>query len=308
MQHIERVYEIDRDFRTKCQQSESIILRIQKAISSSQISIEFESQMTSHKQKLILIIKMREVSELKIISHIQKVLLNYIFQNLKINTRTIESEKDVFLIKRILEKDSKLLSLCHTASLRAELKIREFKRSHFVNNFDNRSISRNQSRCISMSLLIFIDDFELYRNSYRNLIKIYVIVTALIFKERARRTNVFFFIFESHDSNFADVIEIMKSFVLLNEDIKVFINKQKTFLCVFTLVYIDDMSQQQKNSDFKSQRTTLRCRFCFISIDERHNLNYNILENERYHHQAVQMRKEMNNIKQITKRDTYDSK
>ena len=74
----------------------------------------------------------------------------------------------------------------------------------------------------------------------------------------------------------------MKFSISLKKDIKLMINEQKTFVCVFTLIYIDNMSQQEKNSKFKSQRATLKCRFCFISVNERQNLNYNIIENKRF--------------------------
>lgn len=77
------------------------------------------------------------------------------------------------------------------------------------------------------------------------------------------------------------------------------INEQKFFVCVFTLIYIDDMSQQQKNAEFKSQRTKFSCRFCFISINKRQNLNYDVISNEQFHHQVIQIKNEMNNIKLI---------
>ena len=139
------------------------------------------------------------------------MILNYDFENSKINNRIVESESN-FLIKKIL-KNSILRFICHISSLRAELKIKKFIRNHFVKNFDRQE-------CIFVSLLIFIDDFEFYRNSYRTLMKIYVIVTALIFKKRIRRINVFFFTFEFHDNNFADVIDALKSLISLNEILK----------------------------------------------------------------------------------------
>lgn len=111
----------------------------------------------------------------------------------------------------------------------------------------------------------------------------------------------FLIILESHESNFSDVIKALKYFVSLNENMKLIINEQKIFVCVFLLTYIDNISQQQKNSEFKNQRTTLKCRFCFISINERQNLNYNIIENKRFHYQAIQIKKNMNKIKQISR-------
>ena len=79
-------------------------------------------------------------------------------------------------------------------------------------------------------------------------------------------------------------------------------------MCVFILTYIENMSQQQENSEFKSQKTIFDCRFCFVAANERHNLNFDVVKNDRFHHQIIQMRKEMNNIKQKIKKEAYDSK
>ena len=291
---MKRVYEVDRDFQFVCLQSEIVTIQIQEMILESAFNFDFFFE----SQKFLLISIVHEIIELNVFFRIENVTMNYNFENLKINTHS-NIRSNFFMIKRVL-KNSKFRSICHISSLKIELKIREFTRNHFVQNF--------RHSCISISLFIFIDDFDLYRNSYRSFMNMYVIVTALIFKERARRTNVFSFIFESHENNFSNVREALKSFISLDENMKLMINEQKTFVCVFTLTYIDDMSQQQKNSEFKSQRATLKCRFCFISINERQNLNYNIIENKRFHHQAVQMRKNINKIKQTIKKETYDSK
>ena len=287
-QHMKRVYEVNRDFRFVCLQSEIVIIQIQEMILESAFHFDFFFEF----QKLLLISIVHEIIESNVLSRIENVTMNYNFENLKINTHSSNIRSDFFMIKRML-KNSKFRSIYHISSLKIELKIREFTRNHFVQNF--------RHSCISISLFIFIDDFDLYRNNYRSLMNMYVIVTALIFKKRTRRANVFSLIFEFHESNFSDVIEALKFFISLNEDMKLMINEQKTFVCVFTLTYIDDMSQQQKNSEFKNQRATLKCRFCFISINERQNLNYNIIENDRFHHQTVQMRKNMNKIKQISR-------
>ena len=298
-QRIEKIYEIKRNFRSTShlQSSKLIIVRIQKAILAKTSQIDaflFENQ------ELLLTIKIHDVIESDVLRHIENVILNYSFEDSKINNRIVESGFESFLIKRVL-KNSKLRLICHISSLRAELKIKKFTRDHFVKNFDRQT-------CIFVSLLIFIDDFELYRNSYRTLMRIYVIVAALTFKERARRVNVFSLTFESHDSNFVDVIDALKSLISLNEDTKVLIHEQKTLMCVFILTYIEDMSQQQENSEFKSQRATFDCRFCFVAANERHNLNFDVVKNDRFHHQIIQMRKEMNNIKQKIKKEAYDSK
>lgn len=95
------------------------------------------------------------------------------------------------MIKKLF-KNSKLRSICHTSSLKTELKIKKFTQNYFVRNFHSFISKENQHTCISMSLFIFIDDFDLYRNNDPFLMNMYVILTTLIFKERARRANVFF--------------------------------------------------------------------------------------------------------------------
>ena len=129
--------------------------------------------------------------------------------------------------------------------MKAELKIKKFIRNHFVQNFDRQT-------CIFVSFFIFIHNFKFYRNNYRTLMKIYVIVAVLTFKKNLVELMCFYFIFGFHDNNFADVITALKSLIFLNENTKCLINEQKIFMCVFILTYIENMSQQEKISEFKS--------------------------------------------------------
>jgi len=69
-------------------------------------------------------------------------------------------------------------------------------------------------------------------------------------------------------------------------------------MCVFTLCYTGDMPQQQENSGFKTQRGT---RFCFIDETIRGDLDYNVIDEGRYHYQTMSMRKGMNELR--TKKD-----
>lgn len=103
-------------------------------------------------------------------------MLNYDFENSKIDVRLIQFKQNVFLIKKILEKNLSVKLFCHSFLLKTELKIKKFKRFHFVQNFDNQN-----RKCISMSFLTFIDDFKFYRKNYRIFMKIYIIIIVLRF-------------------------------------------------------------------------------------------------------------------------------
>ena len=239
------MYEIDRDFRFVCKNKNDVVIQIQKIFSfiTAQSLIQFT--FLFDKQKFILTEIIIEIRENQIHFRIENVILNYDFENFKLNARFIQFQmkQNEDLMKKILNENLKMRSFCQSSLLRTKLKFKTFTRFYFVKkNFFF-------SKCISMSLFIFIDDFELYRNSYRILMKMYVIVIVFIFKKRNRKINVFFLILELHDSNFSDVIKVLIYLMFLNQNELLIINNEKIFVCVFILIYFDDMSQQQKNAE-----------------------------------------------------------
>lgn len=60
---------------------------------------------------------------------------------------------------------------------------------------------------------------------------------------------MFFFSFNFHDNNFLNVIEVLTHLIPLDQNELLTINDEDVFVCVFTLLYINDMSQQQKNAE-----------------------------------------------------------
>ena len=119
--------------------------------------------------------------------------------------------------------------------------------------------------------------------------KMYLIFVDFSFKKRNRRFNVFYFIFKSHKSNFANVIVAMQSILtnLKTEKFFKFDDEKQNFLCVFTLCFLNDMSQQNENFEFLNQRVNLKCRFCFVEIKNRNNVEYDTLRNEKFHHEKA---------------------
>ena len=176
-----------------------------------------------------------------------------------------------------------IISLCRVSSLRAELELRYFTRVHFIINFDQVTAAK---RCVSVPLICFIDGFGVYRNRQRSLMKIYEIIASFFFRERTRRANVLPLTLDPHGSNFVDVIDAFQHMTNLDEDIPITINGEKVFLCAFNHMYVRNMPQQQKNSGFKSQNATLRCRFCFIVNTDRDRFDYDLIMNERFHNQS----------------------
>jgi hypothetical protein len=185
--------------------------------------------------------------------------------------------------------------------LRAELELRHYTRSHFVQQFDNKNV-------LSLPLLTFIDGFGLYRNAYRSIMGWYIIIAALTFEDRARRGNVHPLTLGPHGSNFGDVVRALRPYlVLLEGGVEVDILGEKIFLCAFTLSHIGDMPQQQTNAGMKTQRAAFGCRMCFVKDDERGNLLYDINQHGRYYWQNARMRQEMASKPTVNDKNQYAS-
>ena len=116
----------------------------------------------------------------------------------------------------------------------------------------------------------------------------------MTFEERSRRVNVHPLTLGPHGSNLADVAKALQPFMLaLEGGIKLKICGDEFLVCAFSLAYIGDMPQQNKNSGFKGPRANFCCRSCFAGVGERGNLQFDISANGRYHWQTLAMRRKM---------------
>ncbi len=119
-----------------------------------------------------------------------------------------------------------------------------------------------------MSLIIFIDSFDLFCNTYRFLIDIYAILASITLIERNRRANVFFITLELHGSELFDIIiAISLSFAQLDRGIFTQIKNGKDltiFLCVYILTFIDNLLQQSNNKELLRLNANYRCSQYYI--------------------------------------------
>ncbi|OXV07835.1 hypothetical protein Egran_04401 [Elaphomyces granulatus] len=187
-------------------------------------------------------------------------------------------DRPFLLCKTTLRSGGELLPLCYTKA---------FGRQHFTDpEYFNSS---NANNCLSVPLFTFIDGFGLYRNPYRSLMGIYLLIAAFGFEERNRRANVFPVTLGPHGSSFNEVINCLTGLCELDRGVSLPL-PQPTRVCAFTLAFLGDMPQQQANASFKSQRADLSCRFCVVLAEHRGDLSYDILRSGRYHHSTMQQR------------------
>ncbi|KAK3366532.1 hypothetical protein B0H63DRAFT_405406 [Podospora didyma] len=162
----------------------------------------------------------------------------------------------------------------------------------------------------SVPLLIFIDGFGLFRNTYRSLVGYYVTPASFSAQDRRRRMNTFPLFLSPHGFVWEEVVDTLWSLIPLDKGIEVDIGGQKTLLCVFMLCYIGDMPQQNANSGTLRPRASKYCPRCIvgkkINVDGLDNplaiLQFDKDSQSRYHHQAAAMRKQAGTLNATRKR------
>jgi len=214
-------------------------------------------------------------------------------------------------VSRALLADGTTVPLCHTHVIRAELEMEVYGRN-FFQEWDRRKMEDSES-ILSCPILVFIDGFGLYRNSYRSLIGVYLIPAGLTSKERHRQANIFPITLSPHGSNFDDAVRALQSLGALDMGVEVTIDGKNCLLCVPTLCYIGDMPQQDKNSGFRGPKALKPCRFCYygqkdIKSDNPSDiLDFDVITHGRYHRQTVEMRKELDSLKTGAAKRQYAS-
>ena len=204
---------------------------------------------------------------------------------------TARSDSGLFV--RYIAKDGRVVALCHSHPIRAELEMEAYDRHTFVSEWD--TAVDGVIPTIACPLLTFIDGFGIYRNSYRTLMGVYVVPAGLSENDRTREANFFPIALGPHGSDFGDVVKALQSMRYLDEGTEAFIHGKQHRLCVFTMCYTGDMPQQAENSGFKHPRGHKFCRFCFIGSksggdnDADAVMGIDLDTHGRYHHQTRQM-------------------
>lgn len=187
-------------------------------------------------------------------------------------------------MRRIINIERWDIRPLHTsAPPRGELELAEYGREYLIQSFTS-------TKAISLPYMCFIDGFGLYRNMYRSLMGIYLILAGMNVYDRTKRANVFPITLGPHGANFEDVIEALQSLQVLDKGVKITVKGEEVFLCAFVLAFLGDMPQQNDNVGIKRQNADRGCRACTVLVPERGDLNYPIIMEGRYHHQLKRQR------------------
>ncbi|KAI2473598.1 hypothetical protein F4781DRAFT_379564 [Annulohypoxylon bovei var. microspora] len=203
----------------------------------------------------------------------------------------------------------RLVELCHTHPIRAELELEHYGRSIFEDVWDQR---KDTVPVISLPVLTFIDGFGVFRNSYRSLMGYYITPCGLNANDRLNSGSIISLVLGPHGSDFGDVVKGLGSLAELDRGIMLEINGVKTFVCCWTMAFIGDMPQQAENCGFKSPRAYKYCRNCYIETGQQSFADplsageFDSITHGRFHRQVKQMQQTMAGL-EGNRRETYGS-
>ncbi|KAI9748387.1 MAG: hypothetical protein M4579_007241 [Chaenotheca gracillima] len=224
------------------------------------------------------------VLEEDIVSHETSVQVDYTFENSIPGSRQYMDMAKSFIVRRIVNIKQKMVRpINQTAPLRAELELDAYGRYHF------EKLSRES--CIAVPFLCFIDGFGLYRNMYRSLMGVYLVLASMNNRDRMRRANIFPLTLGPHGSDFEDVIMAIPALRDLDGGMDVKINGEVKTMFAYTLAFIGDMPQQNENAGFKRQSAKFGCRSCLIDSKSRGDLDFDIVRKGRYHYHTLQLQR-----------------
>ena len=187
-------------------------------------------------------------------------------------------------IRRVYNTDSKIIRpIARLHPTRAELEVSHFGRDHVERFFSQPHLS--------LPYLLFIDGFGVHRNMYRSLKAFYLIPANLSYEERRKVANVFTLTLGPHGAALGDVVEAFSRGIRqLDRGFAIPVNDTETEVCSFVMGLIGDMPQQAENGGFAHHSAQKGCRSCFCPKALRGDLQFDIVQEGRYHFETVRQR------------------
>ena len=291
---IDRIIFIDRNHRFYVETQNEICVSLQFVVDWEYHLLKNFEDENSH--ELIVIENSNfELSFNQLHNHLN-IYINRNYDDAKNESEKLYTDERIY-VRRVYNTSSKIIrSIVRLHSTRAKLKISHFDRNHVKRFFSQTHLF--------LLYLLFIDEFEIHRNMYRSLKAFYLIFANLSYEKRRKIINVFTLTLESHDVVFENVVKVFfKDIKQLNRDFALFVNDIETEICFFVMKLIDDMSQQIENEEFAHHNAQKECRFCFCFKTLKENLQFDIVQEDRYHFEIVRQREHAKQLVDENRKD-----
>ena len=144
---------------------------------------------------------------------------------------------------------------------------------------------------IFLFYFLFVDDFDIHKNMYKSLKIFYFIFACLLYKKRWKIVNNFLLTLRFHDVNIKDVVEIIRKLIQqFDACTKMNINDVLEQMCAFNMIFFENMFQQIENDEFFQHQINRNCRTCMCIKNQRNNLKYDTIRNDKYHWEILKLR------------------
>ena len=282
--HLGRVCMIARDMTSKAAIRGEVRLTIQLLVQEARFDQEVQadiarSRIPSLENEWYLAEKnLMKVPTSHVLSQEIDVLFDYNFDGVKEHDTRYQSK---IVVRRAVGTTLRTIRMVFPPA--GELELATYGRQHFLDNF-------KPQKCICLPYLNFIDGFGLYRNMYRTLMGIYIILSSMNVRDRSRRSNVFAIALGPHGASFESIIESLVALRELDEGIAMEINGEWKYVCAFAQAYVGDMPQQTENSGFKRFNARRGCGKCIAEQKDLGNLNFDTNRYSRSHYETLARR------------------
>lgn len=177
--------------------------------------------------------------------------------------------------------------------LHEELKLKQFSQLYLCNCL--------QSDVKFYSVLLYIDEFSLYRNMYWVLCEIYLTLTSLTIQERQSISNVYSITLDSHRAALNAVIEqIQHRFIILKWECQLHIKGNEIMIWVSIITFTEDMKQQQASAEFIRAYINLSCQMCFADSINWDDMSLDVVWLSHYHHMTADAQRRIDALSLMT--------
>jgi len=119
----------------------------------------------------------------------------------------------------------------------------------------------NRRDNLLLLLILFIDNFGIYRNNYKVLKAFYWIPANLSYKKRKKIVNNFTLTLGPHGADVKDIINALTRPVRqLNKGISFIINNRELYICAFIIFFTRNLPSQANNAGFIRYNAVRGCR------------------------------------------------
>jgi hypothetical protein len=281
-----RVIFVGRDHRSIARNKGKIILTVQPVIGRDELQSHIPG-LRVRSEELLLCKSSFEVRETDI-RHPYDVEMDWSWDG-----KLMGRHYSGFFIRQEVDLEEKTWwSIRYAHSTRADIEVIHYGRDHLI----SFAADSEDVKPLSLPLVLFIDDFGVFRSMTRSAKAFHITPASLPYWERRKPGNNFVLTIAPHKADLDNVISnLEEEMTALADGMNIPINGGEggaIHVKAFPLILTGDMPQQSDNAGFLRHNATLGCRCCKIPSNDRADLDYDIVANERYHFDTVFLRQE----------------